>query len=135
MEYQEYLYKSQQAAQLIQSGRLHESVDFLYQFFLSDISDINKINICTDLAAVYDRTGNTDEAIAWFDKGIALECIYSRYEVLEKKAQYLSQLGRSQDAVLIYEALIKEPFVSEEEKERMRKRIQMLLGKTMGQWK
>jgi hypothetical protein len=52
----------------------------------------------------------------------------------EKRAQYLSLIGRSKDAVPIYEALIKQPFVSEAEKERMRKSIQTLLGKAMRHW-
>jgi len=54
--------------------------------------------------------------------------------VAEKKAQYLSQLGFSNQAVPIYESLMKQPFVSEDEKERMRKTIQNFLGKAMRGW-
>ena len=86
------------------SGRLQETVDFLYLLFLSDISDIDKAGMCANLATVYDRMGNTDTAISWYDKGIDLEQNYSRFEVAEKKAQYLSQLGRSKEAVPIYES-------------------------------
>ena len=135
MEYQEYLNRTQQASQIMKAGRLQEAVDFLYLFFLSDISDIDKVSICNDLATVYDRMGNTEDAISWYDKGVDIEQNYSRYEILEKKAQYLSLIGRSKDAVPIYESLIKQPFVSEEDKERMRKIIQSLLGLAMRQWK
>jgi tetratricopeptide (TPR) repeat protein len=135
MEYQEYINRTEEASQLMHSGRLQDTVDFLYLLFLSDISDIDKISICTNLATVYDRMGNTDEAISWYDKGIDLEQNYSRFEVSEKKAKYLSQLGRSKEAVPIYESLIKQPFVSEADKERMRKTIQTLLGQAMRQWK
>ena len=134
MEYQEYLDRTQKASQLMQSGRLQEAVDFLYLLVLSDISDIDKVVMCTNLAAVYDRMGNTEDAISWYDKGIDLEQNYNRFEVSEKKAQYLSQLGRSKDAVPIYETLIKQPFVSEADKERMRKIIQSLLGQSMREW-
>ena len=130
MEYQEFLNRTQQVSQLLNSGRLQETVDFLYTLYLSDISDIDKANVCTNLATVYDRMGNTETAISWYDKGIDLEQNYSRFEVSEKKAQYLSQLGRSRDAVLIYETLIKQSFVSEADKERMRKIIQNYLENT-----
>ena len=135
MEYQEYLDRTQQASKLQQSGRFQETVDLLYLLFLSDISDIDKVTICTNLASVYDRMGKTEEALSWYDKGIDIEQNYSRFEALEKKALFLSQLGRSKDAVPIYESLIKQPFISEADKERMRKMIQTLLGQAMRGWK
>ena len=135
MDYQEYVNRAQQASELMSSSRLQETVDFLYLLFLSDISDIDKAGICANLATVYDRMGNTESAISWYDKGIDLEQIYCRFEVSEKKAQYLSQLGRSKEAVPIYETLIKQPFISEADRERMRKTIQILLGQTTRQWK
>jgi len=134
MEYQEFVNRIQQANQLLSSGRFQETVDFLYLLFLSDISDVDKAAICVNLATVYDRMGNTETAITWYDKGIGLEQNYSRFEVSEKKAQYLSQLGRSKESVAIYETLIKQPFVSESDKERMRKTIQAFLGQTTRQW-
>lgn len=135
MEYQEFINRTQQATQLMSSSRLQETVDFLYLFFLSDISDVDKASMCANLAIVYDRMGNTEMAISWYDKGIDLEQNYCRFEVLEKKAKYLSQLGRSREAVPIYEKLIKQPYVSEDDRERMRKTIQSLLGQAMRQWK
>lgn len=135
MEYQEYINRTQQASQLMISGRLQDTIDFLYLLFLADISDVDKASVAADLATVYDRMGNTETALSWYDKGMDLEQLYCHYEVSEKKADYLSQLGRSKDAVLIYDPLIKQPFVSEIEKERMRKIIQSLLGQASGQWK
>ncbi len=134
MEYQEFINRMQQASQLMSSSRMQETVDFLYLLFLSEISDIDKASICLNLAGVYDRMGNTDTAVTWYDKGVDLEQNYSRFEVAEKKAQYLSQLGRNGEAVKIYENLIKQPFVSEADKERMRKIIQHYLGQTTRQW-
>lgn len=85
MEYQEYLDRTQQASQLMQSARLQEAVDCLYLLFLSDISDIDKIVTCTNLATVYDRMGKTDDAISWYDKGISLEQNYSRFAVADSR--------------------------------------------------
>jgi tetratricopeptide (TPR) repeat protein len=135
MQYQEFSNRMQQASELMKSAHLQEAVDFLYLLFLSDISDLDKAIICTDLATVYDRLGNTEEAISWFDKGVDLEQNYNRFEALEQKAQYLAQFGRAKEAAQIYENLIKQPFVMEADKERMRKIIQTFLGQTTRQWK
>jgi tetratricopeptide (TPR) repeat protein len=134
MEYQEFVNRMQQASQLMSTNRMQDTIDYLYLLFLSDISDIDKAGICINLATVYDRMGNTETAITWYDKGVELEQNYSRFEVAEKKAEYLSQLGRNRDSVKIYENLIKQPFISESEKERMRKVIQHYLGQATGQW-
>ena len=134
MEYQEFVNRMAQASKLMSTSRMQDTVDYLYLLFLSDISDIDKAGICISLANVYDRMGNTETAITWYDKGVDLEQNYSRFEVSEKKAQYLSQLGRSRDSVLIYEMLIKQPFVSEADKERMRKITQNYLGQATRPW-
>jgi len=134
MQYQEYVQQVQQTSQLIQEAHFKEAVKALYQLFLSDISDLDKADMCAELAVVYDRMGNTDEAMNWYEKGISYEQDYCRYANVEKKAQYLSQLGHSDRGVSIYESLIQQPFVSEAEKERMRKAIQNLLGKAMRDW-
>jgi tetratricopeptide (TPR) repeat protein len=134
MLYQDYVQRVQQVTQLIQDAHYQRAVDALYPLIMSDVSDIDKADLCARLASVYDRMGNTDEALSWYEKGIAYEQNYYRYEVTEKKAQYLSQLGRSSQAVPMYETLMQQPFVSESEKERMRKVIQSLLGKAMRGW-
>ena len=134
MQYSEYLRQVEQVSQLVREARYKQAVDSLYQLILSDISDIDKADLCTQLATVYDRMGNTNDAVAWYEKGISYEQNYCRYEVAEKKAQYLSQLGRNDQAVPIYESLLKQPFVSEAEKERMRKTMKIFLGKAMRTW-
>ena len=133
MEYQEFMNRTQQASRLLNSGHLQETIDFLYTAARQE-QVVEKANVCTNLATVYDRMGNTETAISWYDKGVDLEQNYSRFEVSEKKAQYLSQLGRNRDAVLIYETLIKQPFVSEADKERMRKITQNYLGQATRPW-
>jgi len=134
MQYQDYVQKVEQVSKLIREAHFKEAVEALYQLILSDISDIDKAEMCSNLAVVYDRMGHTDEALVWYEKGISCEQNYYRFAVTEKKAQYLSQLGQSNQAVPIYESLMKEPFVSEAEKERMRKTIQSFLGKAMRSW-
>jgi len=135
VEYQEFVRRSDQAEKLVKAARLKEAVDAIYQLILSDISDIDKARLSVSLAEVYDRLGTTEEALNWYDKGAAYEQIYSRYEVTEKKAAYLSSLGKNQEAIAIQESLLKQPFLSEAERERLRKALKELLNKSLGAWR
>ena len=134
MDYPDYVRAVQQASQYLQAGRLNDAVDAFYKLILSDISDIDKASLCVKLAVVYDRMGKTEEALSWYDKGITNEQNYSRFDVTERKAHYLSQLGRNTEAAAIYEELIKQPFVSEGDRDRMRQIIKAFLSKTLRGW-
>jgi tetratricopeptide (TPR) repeat protein len=135
MEYQEFLRLSNEAETCLEAGRLKDAETILFQLVMSDVSELDRAFLCTKMASVFDRQGNTGEALAWFDKGIAVEQCYSRFEIAEKKATYLAQLGRYQEAVKIYEELLKQPYLTEGDKERVRKIIQTLLGKTLMEWR
>jgi tetratricopeptide (TPR) repeat protein len=134
MQFNEYIKRIQETSQLIKGAHYQEAIDAIYKLILSDISDIDKADLCVKLAYSYDRLGNTSEAMDWYEKGISYEQNYCRFEVAEMKAQYLSELGLSNQAVPIYESLMKQPFVSEIEKERMRKTIQSYLMKAIRDW-
>lgn len=134
MDYQEYIERVKLLINLHQINQLKESEDAMMQLILSDISDLDKADLCVRQAEAYDRRGNIEGALGWFDKGITYEQPSCHYEVAEKKAEYLSQLGRNNDAIRIYEWLVKQPFVREIEKERMRSVLKNILGKTMGSW-
>ncbi len=134
MEYSEFTRLLREADGLLSSGRLKEAETALYQLIMKDISDLDKAALCVKMAFIFDRQGNSEEALSWYEKGTAYEQLYCRYEIAEKKADYLSQLGRSKEAVPIYETLVKQPFITEADKDRMRKIIQTLVGKTMREW-
>jgi hypothetical protein len=135
MEYEEYKNRVEQANRLFLAGKYAEAVDAFYQLFMGEVSDIDKAQLCASLAGVHDRMGQTEEALSWFDKGIAYEQQYCRYEIMEKKVQYLVTLGQSKDAIPILEGLIKQPYLTEAEKLRIRKSLQGVLGRSMAEWK
>jgi hypothetical protein len=76
----------QQVSILIKEAHLKEAVDTLCQLILSDISEIDKADLCTNLSVVYDRLGNTGEELVWYDKGISYEQNYFDFDVAEKIA-------------------------------------------------
>jgi len=135
MEYEQFLKLSQDANALVQDGRLKEAEATLLQLVMSDISELDRAGICAMMASVYDRLGNSEEALAWLDKGITCEQSYCRFEIEERKAEYLSQLGRHTEAVGIYEQLLVQPYLTEGDKERVRKIIKAELGKSLSEWR
>ena len=135
MEYVQFLRISQDINALIQDGRLKEAEAALLQLIMSDISELDRASSCAIMASIYDRQGNSEEALSWFDKGISCEQAYCRFEIEEKKAEYLSQLGRHTEAARIYEQLLIQPYLTEGDKERIRKLIQAELGRSLSGWR
>jgi tetratricopeptide (TPR) repeat protein len=134
MEYTEYTRLLKETDSFISSGRLKEAETAIYQLIIQDISDLDKAALCVKMAFIFDRLGKIDEALSWYEKGTAYEQIYGRFEITEKKAEYLSQVGRSKEAISIYETLSIQPFITEADKDRIHKMIQTLLGKQMREW-
>jgi tetratricopeptide (TPR) repeat protein len=134
MDYPEYVKMTARVGELIEASRFQEAVEVLYKLILGDISDVDKGALCIRMASVQDRMGKTDEAIAWYDKGIGYEQGCQNYSVFENKAQYLAQIGQYKDSVAMYESLLGLPSVSEAEKQRIRKVIQSVLSRSMREW-
>jgi tetratricopeptide (TPR) repeat protein len=135
MDYQEYLQAAKEAAGLIDVGHLKEAEAALYKLIFSEISDVDRGILCVRMASVYDKMGDTDHALEWYNKAIAAEEPLCRFDAAEKKAQYLSWLGHNADAVGICEGLLKQPYLSEGDKDRMRQLIKSFLSKTLGEWR
>ncbi len=135
MDYQDYIGLKNRVAQLMASNKYKEAEDELYPLLLSDISELDKAEVCVKLAKIHDRTGGADEALSWFDRGIGYEQAYCRYAVTKEKARYITELGHCVEAVSIYEGLLKQLYVTEAEKEDIRKEIKAVLSKAIGQWK
>jgi tetratricopeptide (TPR) repeat protein len=135
MDYQEYLTIRDRAARSLASNNYKEADHELYQLLLTDISEIDKAEICIKLAKIHDRMEGPEEALSWFDKGIGYEQNFYRCDVAREKARYLTDLGHYTDAVAIFEGLVKQSFLTEAEKEETRKEIKALLSRSLGQWK
>ncbi len=135
MNYPDFVRITDQICRWMASNKFKEAEDQLYTLLYSDVSDVDKVKLCIQMAIIRDRIGNSDEVLAWFDKGIGYEQPYFRYEATVEKARYLADLGQCMEAVPVYEELIKQPYVSEAEKENFRKEIKVLLSRAIGQWK
>ena len=126
MNYAEFTQISQKTATLVEQGKYKEAVTTLEALLLSDISDLDKAMQCLNIAVVYEKQGEIDKALKWYDRGILYETPYSRFYGTEQKAFYLAQKGRTAESIQIYEELLRKPFLMEGDKERVRKNVQQL---------
>jgi hypothetical protein len=92
----------------------------------SGVSDMDKANACLSAATVCEKLGRTDEALEWFDRGIKHERRHSRFTVAEHKAAYLAGKDRKRESLAIYDRLVDETSMTEEDKDRIRQNIHVL---------
>lgn len=126
MEYDHYVARAHQAAQLAEQEQYAEALTQFQALTTSDISDIDKAMTYNNIAFVLEKLGKEQEALASYDKGISYERMHSRFFVTEQKAAYLARLGRYQESLRLYEELLTKRFLQEEDKYRIRHNIQML---------
>ena len=54
-----------------------------------------------NIALIYEKMGDVENALAWYDHGIHLEQPYYRIYAAERKAAYLSQAGYTADSIAL----------------------------------
>lgn len=123
-----YFVAQHKAGYCVEKERYADALTALTRLVESDISDMDKANACLSAATVYEKLGETDKALEWYDRGIKYEYTHHRFAVAEHKAWYLSSKGRTRESVRLYEKLVREPSMTEADKDRLRNNIS-LLGK------
>lgn len=126
MNYQDYITRTQRAANLVESGIYDRALEILQALVASDISDIDKSMMCVNVAGVYKKQGRVDQALAWFDRGIAFERPLARAFVTMQKAGFLATQGYVDESRDLYRELANLPFLTESEKETIRRNLATL---------
>ncbi|MBI1318542.1 MAG: hypothetical protein GC168_06300 [Candidatus Hydrogenedens sp.] len=119
MEYQTYYDLARKGAAFDEAGDQHAAIEVFIGLVNSDISDLDKANMCYNVAHCCDKLGQTEQALAWYAEGAAYEKPYCRIQLHEWQASYLAKLGRDAEALAIYESLYEQPYLLEIEKERI----------------
>jgi tetratricopeptide (TPR) repeat protein len=132
MDFKEYHEKATEAARLVEAGQHEEGTKALESLIASDISEVDKAIMCMNIAIAKERLGNMEDALFWYDKGIAYESKHLRIFVTMQKAAYLAQKGRTKESLAIYKELLTKPFLHEGEKEGIRKNIETLESRMQG---
>ena len=128
MLYDEYVRIIQEVSQCVDAQDYETSLRLLNDLLKSDLPDLDKCIMAINVAVVWDKRGDSSEALRWYDRAIRFEKSYDRFFAQEKKAAYFLYLGRKKDALLIYQELLKKPFLNLSEQDRMRSFILQIEG-------
>lgn len=112
----------------VEKERHADALAALNALVASGVSDLDKASVCLTAAGVAEKLGRTDEALAWYDRGISYERHHSRFFVAEHKAAYLAGKGRSEESRRLYERLAGEAAMTEADKDRLRHNVALLKG-------
>lgn len=126
MDYQEYQNRIARGAQMFEAGNYAAALEIFTALVNSDISDIDKARMSMNVAAIYEKMGNVNDALQWYTRAIQFEKPHARFEAQEYLAAYLIEIGRGRDALRIFESLLPSSHLTEEDKMRLRGKIQQL---------
>lgn len=126
MLYQHYHDIAHEAARLFEAGDFDGALSRFLSLMESDISDIDKAAMCQNIARVCEKQMRFDEALEWYDQGVALEHPWCRHHVAECRAAAFSEQGRIAECLASYEALQQLPWLNEQEKERFEHNVAAL---------
>jgi len=126
MKYEVYVEVAQEAARLVEAGDYDSAVAVITSLLDSDISDLDKSMMCLNLALIQDKLGRSEEALAWYDRGIGYERRVGRFTIAEHKAAYLAERDERQLSYDLYEQLLTRPELMDTDKERIRHNVAVL---------
>lgn len=126
MDYSEYVNLVQKADQLVRKGDYNSALELLRSLVESDLADADKAVMCVNIAIIWDKLGQPEEALRWYGRGIAYERRSRGHFAAESRAAYLAQLGRLEESLLAYEDLLAQESLDEQTRERVRQNINWL---------
>lgn len=114
------------AARLVERGDYEDALIVMRPWADTDIPDFNKSIVCINLAVVSEHLGREADALAWYDRGIGYELSLGRSFVAERKAAYLAEKGRTTESLMLYETLLWQTSLADEDEQRIRQNIAVL---------
>lgn len=126
MDYQEYQNRINRGSQMFEAGDYQAALETFISLVNSDISDVDKSRMCINVAVVYEKMTNVQQALQWYTRAVQFEKPHCRFEAQEYLAVYLKEIERPRDSLRIYESLLASPHLTEEDKVRLRQIIDEL---------
>jgi tetratricopeptide (TPR) repeat protein len=126
MDYKDFQNRVDYATQMFDSGNMQAALEIFTGLFSSDISDLDKSSMCLNIAVVYDKLGNVQQALEWYSRAVQLEKPHCRFEAQEYLASYLRQIGKPRDSLKFLDSLLASTHLTEADKVRVRKNVEDL---------
>jgi hypothetical protein len=126
MDYDEYTRQIHEAARIDEAGDTETALRMFLVLTQSDISEFDRSLMYHNAGVLLSKLGRQEEALAMYDRGIALETPICRHQVAEQKAALLHQLGRNAEAISLYRWMESRRWAGEADKAKFRGYIQAL---------
>lgn len=115
MDHSLYVSLARSASDLVDQGQYQPAIEIFEQIVNSDLPDFDKGISWVNIATVQDKMGNRTEALASYVQAVECERKTNSYFIAQQYASYLSQLGKYQESMEIYKALLERPDVTRED--------------------
>jgi hypothetical protein len=126
MDYDAYVASTNEAARLDEAGDTAGAVAVFQTLAEADLAEHDRSLMWHNVGVLLEKLGRSDEALAAYDRGIALETPLCRLLVAEQKAALLHNLGRNSESLSLYRWMESRRWTSETEKQRFRHNISAL---------
>jgi tetratricopeptide (TPR) repeat protein len=126
MNYDDFYTSAHVGAELVDKGELDKAREVFERLAASDISPLDRANMLRNVATVLEKQGRKQDAIAVYDRAIALEQPFCRNDALERKAVLLAESNQTHASIALYEELLRKPWTTEDQKYRCRTNIDIL---------
>ena len=113
-------------ARLVERGEHDDALLVLRPWVETPLPPFQKMIACVNTAAIYAMKNQVTDALAWYDRGIEHELPQGIFFAAERKAAYLAEQGRASESLAIYEGLLWEPSLKDEDRERIQQNVSIL---------
>ena len=114
------------AARLLENAQRDDAIIVLRPLVECELHDIHKSIVCFNMAIIFGQKGEDSDALAWYDRAIGYERAHGRFFAAEHKAAFMAEKGWSADSLTMYERLLSESSLTEEDRERIEQNISTL---------
>lgn len=114
------------AARLVENSERADAIVVLRPLLECELDDFSKTIVCVNMAIIFGQMGQDSDALAWHERAIGYERAYGGFFATEQKAAFMAGKGWTAESLAIYERLLSEPSLTDEDGERIRQNISIL---------
>ena len=114
------------AARLVENSQHDDAIIVLRPLLECELDNMVKSMVCVNMAIIHGLKGQDSDALLWYDRGIGYERALGRFFVAERKAAFLADKNWNSDSLTLYERLLTEPSLTDEDRERIQHNISLL---------
>ena len=126
MDFDELRAATEKAEKCAARGAHRECLDVLAGLAASDLPALDRAMVSVYAAEAHDRLGETDAALAAYDRARELEAPFLRFAATFKKADYLLRLGRKDESRELFASLVERPEATLAERHSAQARLKLL---------